>query len=172
MQTQPEEPLAPLPPSEPHPPDPPSAAARSREDRMLAILEQQAQNQSVQNERTRPRENPNYVARSIFLQPNGEPWAKTLKCEMFFGPIELHRTPLTKAEVDALNRLTPVVKARLKKVDNSFVNVTVRATEDAVGRLEKLTIELPLRKEDNAQHYPPLIDVANQLADAAMAVTA
>jgi hypothetical protein len=134
---------------------------------MLAILKQQAENQSVQNERTRPRENANYVAQSIFLQPNGEPWAKTLKCEMYFGPTLLNRTPLTKEEVDALNLLQPVVKALVRKVDNSQVRVTVRPREDAIGRLESLTIEAPMKKDDNPQHYPPIVDFARQLAQAA-----
>ena len=132
--------------------------------RMLAILEQQAQNAEVQNERTRPRENANYVARSVFLKENGEPWAKDLKCDIYFGPMHLNRDPLTQAEVEALNLIAPVEKGTITKVDRSTVKVTVRAREDAVGRLERLTIELPLRHEDNPQHYPPLIELAHQLA--------
>ena len=44
--------------------------------------------------------------------------------------------------------------------------------EDAVGRLERLTIELPMRHEDSPQHYPKLIDLARELAEQAKAVVA
>jgi hypothetical protein len=140
--------------------------------RMMAVLEQQAKNTEVQNERTRPRENANYVATSIFLKPNGEPWAKDLKCDIYFGPLHLNRDPLTKAEVDALNQLGPIEKGTIAKVDGSKVKVRVLPREDAIGRLERLTIELPMRHEDNPQHYPKLIDLAYQLAEQAKAAVA
>lgn len=139
---------------------------------MLAILKQQADNQAVQNERTRPRENPNYVARSIFLQPNGEPWAKLLKCDMYIGPSHLNRHPLKKSEVDALNRLQPVDKVLIRKTDESEVRVTVKATENATGKIEKLVIELPMQKDQSPQHYPKLETLAVMLAQAAEVVAA
>lgn len=140
--------------------------------RMMGVLEQQAQNAAVQNERTKPRENANYVAQSIFLKANGEPWAKDLKCDIFFGPMHMNRDPLTKAEVDALNQIGPVEKGTITKVDGSKVKVRVVPREDAIGRLERLTIELPMRHEDSPQHYPRLLDLAAQLAEQAKAVAA
>ncbi len=141
----------------------------SANDRLLNLLEFQAKTQAEQN---KPRENPNYKAKSIFLKENGEPWAEDLKCEMYFGPMHLNRDPLTKAEVEALNQIRPIEKGTITKVDGSVVKVRVIPREDAVGRLERLTIELPMRHEDNPQHYPRLIDLAKQLAEQATSLTA
>lgn len=133
-------------------------------ERMLAVLEQQAKTQATHVERTAPRENPNYKAVSIFLQENGEPWAKLLKCDMYLGLMHLNRTPMTKAEVDAWNHVEPIVDARLRKMDGSSVLATVTAKRDAVGRIDQMTVLLPLKKEDNPQLYSPLADIAAQLA--------
>jgi hypothetical protein len=132
---------------------------------MLALQRQQAEAMKVQVERTAPRENPNYVAASDFLQPDGEPWAKTLPYEIFFGPILLNKTPLTQKEVTALRRIGPRMRAPIVKVDGSVVLATVTAREDAVGRIERLTIELPLRRDSNPMHYPSLVALADQLAE-------
>jgi hypothetical protein len=142
-------------------------------ERLLNVLEATVANQATQNERLAPRENPNYVTNSPNMKPNGEQWAKDLKCDVYFGPIHLNRTPLTKAEVDALNLLRPVVNASVMKTDGSIARVTVRGREDAVGRLERLTIEVPMRKEDNAHlTYPGLAQIALELAKQAETVAA
>ena len=112
-------------------------------ERLLDILEAQV-------ERTAPRENPNYVTVSPTMKPNGEQWAKDLKCDIYFGPIHMNRTPLTKAEVDALNRLQPLDRGFITKTDGTRAPVTVRAKETATGKVERITIEVPMRKEDNA----------------------
>lgn len=132
--------------------------------RMVALQEQQAETLKVQNERTTPKEDPNYKARSIFLQESGEQWAKLLKCDIYFGPIHLNKTPLTQAEVDALNTLQPVEKARIEKLDGSIVLATVRPKEDAVGRLDRLTVEIPMKKDDNPNFLPGMVSLCTQLA--------
>src|SRR5688572_26723945 len=109
-------------------------------DRLLSLLEKQQATMQESVERSRPKENPNYKASSIFLQEDGEPWAAKLKCQIFDGPILLNRTPLTKAEVEALNTLQPIEKAVVEKLDGSRVFVKVLPREDASGRLERLTI--------------------------------
>lgn len=140
--------------------------------RMLALQEQnaaqaklQATALATQVERTAPRENPNYITRSLFAQENGEPWAKTLKCEVFFGPYPLHETPLTQKEVIALNRLQPLAKGTIEKTDLSIVQASVTPKYDAQDRLTTLTISVPLAKDSNPQHYPPLEKMALQLVE-------
>ena len=140
------------------------------QSRMVGLQEMQAKATQLQEERTRPKDNPNYQARSIFLKPGtgeGRPWSEDLKCDIFLMSMKLNKTPLTEAEVKALNRLQPVDKAKVEKTDRSFAFATVRATETAGGVLEKLTIELPMKKDDNPQHYPPLDVLANMIADQA-----
>ena len=36
--------------------------------------------------------------------------------------------------------------------------------EDAAGRMERLTIEVDLKKESNPQHFPSIASIAKQLA--------
>ena len=138
--------------------------------RMVSLQEMQAKATQLQEERTRPKDNPNYQAASIFIKPGtgeGRQWAEDLKCDIFLMAMKLNKTPLTQEEVSALNRLQPVDKAKVKKTDGSFAYATVRATETATGQIEKLTIELPMKKDDNPQHYPPLDVLANMIADQA-----
>jgi hypothetical protein len=146
-------------------------------ERMVALQEQQAtamQDQrkalEEQSARTLPKENPNYVAQSIFLKPSGEPWAADLKCDIYLNSIRLNRTPLTKAEVDALNTLVGIDKARIRKVDGSDVLGSVTPREDALGRIDRLTMTLPMKKDDNPQHYPALDVIAQQFAAQAAAL--
>lgn len=136
-------------------------------DRLLALLEKQQATMQESVERSRPKENPNYTAQSIFLQADGEPWAAKLKCQIYDGPILLNRTPLTKQEVDALNTLQPIEKAVIKKLDGSDVLVKVIPRENAHGRLERLTIQKPMRNEDSPMHYPSIAVLAQQLAEQA-----
>jgi hypothetical protein len=109
-------------------------------DRMMAILEQQAKNSAEQNERTRPPENKNYKAKSMFLQESGEPWAKHLKCDIYLGSILYNKSPLTKDEVDALNLIEPLTKGTITKNDGAQIVIAVLPKVDAVGRLSRLTI--------------------------------
>jgi hypothetical protein len=142
-------------------------------ERMLAIQQQQASALEIQTERTKPREDPNYKASSIFLKESGEQWATDLKCQIYLGPIHLNKTPLTREEVEALNTLVPVEKARVTKMDGSTVLATVQPKEDAVGRIDRLTIEIPLKKEDNPQFLPGMVSICAQLvAQAPQAVAA
>lgn len=141
-------------------------------DRLLALLERQQATMQESVERSRPKENPHYKAQSIFLQEDGEPWAAKLKCDIYFGPIRLNRTPLTKAEVDALNKLEPIEKGWITRVDDSRAQVKVIAREDAVGRVERLTIQLPMKKDDSPMHYPSLTVLAESLAAQAAQVAA
>lgn len=137
------------------------------QQRQIALQELQAKATQLQEERTRPKDNPNYRASSIFLKPEGEgrPWTEDLKCDIFFGPIKLNKTPLTEGEVAVLNRLQPVEKARLTKTDRSVVYVSVVPTfNEVTNALEKLEIRLPMKRDDNPQHYPPLDEIAAQLA--------
>lgn len=127
-------------------------------ERLLDILEAQV-------ERTAPKENPNYVANSIFLKPNGEPWAKDLKCDIYFMSHHLNRTPLTKDEVDALNRLQPLDIATITRTDGSVARASVTKKETAQGKIERLTIEVPIRKENNEfLTIPPIAVFASELA--------
>jgi hypothetical protein len=88
---------------------------------------------------------------------------------MFLGPFPQHGTPLTKPEVDALNRLVPAVGLRLTKNDQSVVKVDIVGKYDAVGRLERLTVQMPLRNEDGAKiGYPSITAIANELASQVM----
>lgn len=142
--------------------------------RMLTILEQQAANQAQHIERTAPKDNPNYKADSIFLQASGEPWAKQLKCEIYLGSINFNETPLTKAEVDALNLLEPLAKGTITKNDGAQILVTVAPKVDAVGRLSRLTImpyvapgqnAISTRFEKNLNlTMPSIIAMATELA--------
>lgn len=99
-------------------------------------------------ERTAPKENPNYKAQSIFLKENSEPYAKDLKCQMYFGSIHYNDTPLTKDEVAALNLLMPVAQGTITKNDGSKLRVSVVGKIDAIGRIERLTIT-PQGEEKN-----------------------
>jgi hypothetical protein len=108
--------------------------------RMMSVLQQQQATMQESVERSRPKENPHYKANSIFLQENGEPWAKQLKCEIYLGSINYNKSPLTKPEVDALNLIQPVVKATITKNDGAPLLVAVLPKADAVGRLSRLTI--------------------------------
>lgn len=149
------------------------------QERMVELQEQNAAAAKLQTaalelqtKRTAPRENANYITNSIFAQENGEPWAKTLKCEMFFGPYPLHETPLTQAEVVALNRIQPLERGTVAKVDRSIVEASVTPKYDAQHRLKTLTITVPMAKDSNPQHYPPLDELAIQLAVQAEAMVA
>lgn len=130
-------------------------------ERLLDILEAQV-------ERTAPKENPNYKADSLFLKANGEQWAKDLKCDIYFGPMHLNRTPLTEAEVLALNKLQPLDAATLTKTDGSPARGTVRAVRSSEGKVERLFIEFPMRRENNEfLTFPPIAVMANELASQA-----
>jgi hypothetical protein len=109
-------------------------------ERLLALLEKQNETMQAQVDRSAPKENPNYKAKSLFLQESGEPWAKLLKCDIYFGSINYNDSPLTKPEVDALNTLQPMAKATITKNDGSPMLVCVLPKADAVGRLSRLTI--------------------------------
>ena len=142
--------------------------------RLLSALE--AQNATMQEsvERSRPKENANYKTNSIFLQESGEPWAKTLKCDIYLGSIHYNQTPLTKPEVDALNLMGPLAKGLITKNDGSTLTVTVLPKVDAVGRLNRLTIApyvAPGQNPGDAQFeknlnltMPPIIAMALELA--------
>ncbi len=139
-------------------------AADTNNDRLLALLEQQAATMQEQVARTAPRENPNYIAKSVFLKEDGSQWATDLKCDMYLGSIHLNRTPMTKGEVEAWNRLQPIDKGTLTKVDGSEVLAKVIPKETATGKIERLTVQMPMKKEDNPQHYGSLQAIAEQLA--------
>ena len=138
-------------------------------ERMLAIQQQQAEALQLQTERTAPKENPNYTPDSMFIDPEtGMQWGERLKCDIYMGPIRLNRTPITKDEWEALNRLQPVEKAQVIKTDGSSVRIDVVPAENAVtGAIERLTIKVDLKKDQNPQHYPSLRVLALQLATAA-----
>lgn len=130
-------------------------------ERLLDILEAQV-------ERSAPKENPNYKAQSMFLKPNGEPWAKDLKCDIYFGSMHLNRDPLTKEEVDALNQLQPLDHATITRTDQSLAKGKVTKRETSEGKLERLTIEFPMRRENNEfLTYPRLAVLARELAEQA-----
>lgn len=133
-------------------------------ERMLAIQEQQAKALEEQSARTLPKENPNYVVRSFFLKENGEPWAAGLKCDIYLNSIHLNKTPLLQREVEALNALEPVQDVLIRKVDGSHALGSVTPRKDAMGRLDRLTMTLPMKKDDNPQHYPALDEIALQFA--------
>jgi hypothetical protein len=142
-------------------------------ERLLQVLERQAENQAQQIERTAPRENPNYKTNSPNMKPNGEQWSKDLKCEIFLGSFPQHDTPLVQEEVAALNRLMPAKGLKLTKNDRSVAKVDIVGKYDAIGRLERLTIQMPLRNEDGATiGYPSIEQIANELADQLETVTA
>jgi SOS-response transcriptional repressor LexA len=136
-------------------------------ERMLAIQQQQATALEEQSARTLPKENPNYVAVSVFLKPNGEPHAKDLKCDMYLNSIYLNKTPMTKAEVDAWNAIVPIDEVRVTKTDGSKALGRVMVKKTSTGAIERLTLELPMKKDDNPQHYPALDVLANQVAEQA-----
>ena len=139
---------------------------------ILAIAQNQAKQTDAlvtQTERTAPKENPNYKAVGAFHKETGEPYAADLKCLIYDGPVQLNRTPLTQIEVEQLNRLQPLEKGAITKVDRSVVKASVVPTFDAQGKLAKLEIKRPMGRDDNAQHYPPLDEIARQLADQAAA---
>lgn len=138
-------------------------------ERQIALQEKQAAAFETQTERTAPKENPNYVAASEYLKPTGEPWAKDLKCPMYFGPMFYNDTPLTKAEVDALNKVQPVKGVSVKKVDGKSTVVDVVPTYNRVnGALEKLVIDVDLKNDQQPQHWPSIEDLANQLSAGVM----
>jgi hypothetical protein len=151
-------------------------------DRLLALLERQQATMQESVERSRPKENPNYKANSIFLQESGEPWATKLKCDIYLGSIHYNDSPLTKAEVDALNQLQPLAKANITKNDGSRLVVSVLPKADAVGRLSRLTIvpyvepgqnPTDARFEKNLNlTMPSIIAMANELAAQAAPVAA
>ena len=118
-------------------------------------------------ERTAPKENPNYKAQSIFLKENSEPYAKDLKCQMYFGSIHYNDSPLTKDEVAALNLIQPLAQGVITKNDRSTVRVSVVGKIDAIGRLERLTI-MPQGEEKNLNLLMPSIEaMALELASQA-----
>ncbi len=141
-------------------------------ERQVAIQEKQSATLDEQVKQQR-KENPNYVASSIFLKPDGEPYADDLKCEMYFGPIRLNRTPLTKEEVEMLNRIQPMEKAILTKTDGSKTRIDIVPTENMVsGKLEKLVIQADMRKDQQPQHFGSMLAIATELANQHVAVSA
>lgn len=131
---------------------------------LVALQQQQTNANVLAEERSRPRENPLYKPSGAFYQASGEPWAHALKCGIFLGPSDLRKHPLTEAEVTALNQLEPVEKATIERTDGSRVIAKVTATRDAQDRIEKLTIDLPMSKDDTPNAYPKLVELANQIA--------
>lgn len=142
-------------------------------ERQIALQESQAASLMTQVERTAPKDNPNYIAAGPFTDPKGNPWSKSLKCPIFDGPIDLMESEtLTEDEVTQLNRLLPLERGLIKKADDSIVGAKVLPTFDAHGKITKLVIMRPMGKDDGAQHYPPLREMARQLADQAAQVSA
>lgn len=139
-------------------------------ERQIALQEKQAAALETQVERTAPKENPNYVEKGPFSDPTGAPWAKSLTIEVYDGPIKLNDTNLTQLEVEQLNRLAPIEKGHIVKADRSTVQASVLPTYDAQNRLSRLMIRRPMGRDDNAQQFPPLDEMAKQLADQAMAL--
>ena len=135
-------------------------------DRLLDLLEKQV-------ERSAPKENPNYKAQSLFLKENGEPWAKDLPCDIYFGPMHLNRTPLTQEEVAALSRLRPMDAGLITRTDGSHARTKVLSKVTSEGKIERLTVLAPMRKENNEfRTFPPIVAWATQLANQAEAVPA
>jgi hypothetical protein len=91
-----------------------------------------------------------------------------LKCWFYFGsapigsPKENHT--LTRAEIDALNGMTPG-HFRITKMDQSTVVVEVRGQVDANRNIERLWLVLP-EGDDQKNLYPPLADFAAQCSEA------
>ena len=133
------------------------------QQRMLALQEQNAKANQL-------KENPNYVANSVFLKGNGEPWAKDLKCDVYLNSIHLNKTPLTQGEMDALNQLVPIDRVVVMKTDGSQARGRVTSRETSTGAIERLTLELPMKKDDQPQHYPSLEVLARQVAEQAQAL--
>lgn len=126
----------------------------------------QSKAMAQQVERTAPKENPNYQVQSYCLKPNGEPHAADLQCDIYVGPSLLNRTPLTAEEVRQANRLRPVAKFTIQKMDRTTVVGSVTGRFNASDQLERLTVALPMAQDDNPQMYPPLDDLLRQIADA------
>jgi len=136
---------------------------------MVEVLLRQSKALESQVERTAPKENPNYQVSSLFLKPSGEPFAADLKCAIYVGPSLLNKTPLTEEEVRQANRLRPIAKAKVLKMDRTTAIASVVAKMDASDNLERLTVHLPLSQDANPQMYPPLDELLKQLADQAQA---
>lgn len=143
-------------------------------EKQLALQEAQAATMAEQVARTAPRENPNYKPSGPYTNPaTGEPWAKELPYDIYQNNIHLNRGwTLTQTEVEQLRRLKPLEQGIIKKVDNSVVRAKVIPTYDAQNRLNRIVISYPMGKDDNPQMYPPLDEMARQLADQAELVTA
>lgn len=159
------------------PPNPPTDI----NERLLTLFERQQATMQQQVDRSAPKENPHYKANSIFLQENGEPWAKKLKCDIYLGSISFNDSPLTKDEVDALNQMQPLARGTITKNDGSSLIVTVSPKTDAGGHVERLTIvpytppPLPGRPAQVAQFeknlnllMPSIISMAKELSAQAM----
>lgn len=140
-------------------------------ERQLAVQERQAAAMLTQVERTAPRENPNYKAAGPFTAPDGEEWSAKLPYPIYDGPVLLNRTPLTADDVAQLSRLQPLEHGQIVKADRSTVKARVVPKMDATGKkIVSLAIERPMGKDDSPQLYPPIDEVARQLADQAEAV--
>lgn len=143
-------------------------------DRLLTLLERQNATMQQTVDRSAPKENPNYKTRSMFLQENGEPWAKQLQCEIYLGSIFYNETPMTKPEVDALNQLRPLERGTITKNDGSTLLVSVLPKADAVGTLTRLTIAPYVAPGQNAGDakfeknlnllMPSIVKMATELA--------
>lgn len=134
---------------------------------MVEALLRQSKALETQVERTAPKENPNYQVNSLFIKPTGETYASDLKCDVYIGPALLNRTPLTQEEVRQANRLRPIARVKVVKMDRSVVTGSVSGTLNASDQLERLTVHLPMAKDDNPQMYPPLDELLRQIADQA-----
>lgn len=141
----------------------------TKQDDLLATMVEALLRQSrafeTQVERTAPKENPNYQVRSLFVKPSGEPFAADLKCDIYVGPSLLNRTPLTEEEVKQANRLAPIERCKIVKMDRTSVQASVVGRVNASDKLERLTLTLPLAQDDNPQMYPPLDELLRQVAD-------
>lgn len=141
-------------------------------ERQIALQEKQAAALETQVERTAPKENANFISAGPFNAPDGKAWAATLKCEIYDGPIHLNDTNLTEEEAKQLNRLEPLEKGLVTRADRKQVEAKVTPTFDVHGTLSKLVITRPMGRDDNAQHFPPLDEMAKQLADQALKAVA
>ena len=141
-------------------------------ERQIALQEQQAAALETQVERTAPKDNPNYVPKSVFHDPTGKLWSASLKCEIYRGPEHFNDMLITKEECEQLNRLMPLEHGLIAKADRTEVQASVVPTYGVHGQVTKLVIQHRMGRDDNPQYYPPLDELAKQLADQADAVIA
>jgi hypothetical protein len=125
----------------------------------------------VQREKSRPHENPNSPEIS-FMNPLGErdhPRPE-LKCKMFWVGFRLTKDGLTREEIDLLNTIKAGIY-RVTKADGKQIPFTVAATQDAGGKLEKMTFHFPCKSvEDRNNHLAMSSYLREALGDIAPSV--